>query len=116
MFTLTYVTTAVVLFVATFIWFLAVMKLKDARDAGILQTLNKSVIWIAYFILYTGLVMDIALNFILLTVAFVEIPQELLCTSRVKRLKNHGSGWRQKLAAWFCANFLSPFDPKHCSE
>jgi len=113
---LAYAVISITLFVLTFIWFLAVMKLKEARDAGILPMLNKSVIWIAYFILYSGLAMDIALNFILLTVAFVEIPQELLCTSRVKRLKNHGSGWRQLLAAWFCANFLSPFDPKHCSE
>lgn len=103
------------LFASTFIFYLAVMKLRDARNNGILDTLNWSVIWLAYAILYVGLVLDMLLDWIVLTVMFAELPREILSTSRVKRHKNFGEGWRKSLATWLCNNFLSPFDPNHCS-
>ncbi len=111
-----YLIFSVVLWTATFIFFLAVMKLRDARDQGILFTLNWTVIWLAYTILFVGLILDTLLNWIVLSVMFLEFPQETLSTSRVKRLKNKGSGWRQRLAAWLCKNFLTPFDKNHCAE
>jgi hypothetical protein len=112
---LDYLLFSAALFVTTFIFYLAVMKLRDARDQGILNTLNWSVIWLAYAILYVGLVLDMLLDWIVLTVMFLELPKEILSTSRVKRHKNHGEGWRKSLATWLCNNFLSPFDPTHCS-
>lgn len=111
-----YILLSLGLFIITFLFYLAVMKLRDAKDAGILFTLHWSAIWIAYGILYVGLFLDVMLNWIVLTVLFFEFPQEFLSTFRVKRHKNHGFGWRQKMAMWFCANFLSPFDPSHCSD
>ena len=104
------------LFVGTFLLFLAVMKLRDARDLGTLRGLNWTVIWLAYSFLFIGLIMDALLNWIVLTVFFVEWPCEMLSTMRVKRLKNTTTGWRQRLAAWLCANFLTPFDNHHCGE
>ena len=102
------------LFVGTFMLFLAVMKLRDARDLGTLRGLNWTVIWLAYSLLFVGLIMDVLLNWIVLTALFLEPPREVLSTMRVKRLKNTTTGWRQRLAAWLCANFLTPFDNHHC--
>jgi len=102
------------LFAGTFLLFLAVMKLRDARDLGALRGLNWTVIWLAYSFLFIGLVMDALLNWIVLTALFVEWPRETLSTLRVKRHKHKSSGWRQRLAAWLCANFLTPFDRSHC--
>ena len=104
------------LFAGTFLLFLAVMKLRDARDLGTLRGLNWTVIWLAYSFLLVGLVMDALLNWIVLTVLFLEPPREALSTMRVKRLKNTTTGWRQRLAAWLCANFLTPFDNNHCER
>lgn len=113
---LTYLWISLGLIFGTFLFFLAVMKLRDAKEADTLKDLNKSVIWMAYIILFIGLVLDVALNWVVMTIWFLELPKELLTTSRVKRLKNHGSGWGKKQATWICANFLTPFDPKHCLE
>lgn len=70
--------------------------------------------WLLIPWLYFGLALDVALNATVASVAFLELPHEWTLSARVKRHEHDGSGWRQKLATWVCANFLRPIDPDHC--
>lgn len=98
----------------TAVFYVAVMHFKQVRDSGVLDTLNWTSRAIAYLTLYVGLVLDLLLNIFVMTVVFVEPPKELLTTSRIRRHKFGQSVWRKRVAIWFCRNFLSPFDAKHC--
>lgn len=65
--------------------------------------------------LYIGLVFDFLLNVVVMTVVFLELPKEFLVTERIKRHKQGPVlSWRWLIAIWFCINFLTPFDNKHC--
>lgn len=105
---------AVALFVLTFVAFVAIMKMREVKDE--IFRLHGSVRWICYGILFTGLILDTLLNWIVLTVAFLELPREFLSTTRVVRHKYHSTHWRQDQAMWWCRNFLQPFDTKHCEK
>jgi hypothetical protein len=95
--------------VATWIFFLAIMDVKKARDAG---RLTRAAKLIAYPILGIGYVLDFSFN-VTSSVLFLELPREWLFTARVSRhIQN--SGWRSTLARWFCENLLNPFDENHC--
>ena len=63
-----------------------------------------------------GYVMDVLANITIASVVFVEPPQEILVTDRLKRHINHGTGWRQALASYVCDHMLDMFDPSgnHC--
>ena len=102
------------LFIATFIFFLAIIKLQEANDSGLLDSVHLTVRWLAYTILLAGLILDTLLNWVFLTVTFLEFPKELLCTSRVVRHKYRSQGWRHAQSLWWCRNWLSPFDNGHC--
>lgn len=97
---------------ATWLFYLAIMNLKRAKDNG---KLTKIVYVLGYPLLFVGLVLDILSNFLLFTVLLLEIPRETLVTTRLSR---HicGTGWRSKIAKWFCINLLDQFDPSgtHC--
>jgi hypothetical protein len=111
---LTWLGISVTLFISTFLFFVAIMKMREMQDT--INQLHWSVRWVCYLLLAIGLVLDTALNWILLTVAFYEIPQEFLSTSRVIRHKFHSGGFRNQIALWFCKNWLTPFDSRHCEE
>lgn len=89
-----------------------VMHLKAARDAGRLTPAAKV---LGYPWLVAGVLIDAAFNLVTGTLLFLELPRELLFTSRVSRLNDH-AGWRGNLARWFCRELLDPFDPagRHC--
>lgn len=91
----------------TFILFLAVMMLKRTRD-----TLPPIAKRLGYLVLGIGYLVDFAFN-MASTVPFLDLPRELLFTGRVSRLQRT-TGWRARVARWFCANLLEPFDPGHC--
>lgn len=93
-----------------FVFYAAVMSLKRARDAGSLHWSLKA---LGYPILYVGLLLDVFVNLLPCTLLFAEVPREWLVTQRLSRLKS-GSGWRQRLAAFMCANWLDPIDPSGC--
>jgi hypothetical protein len=63
-----------------------------------------------------GYLMDVAANFLIATIIFLELPQEGLVTTRLARYLKSGSGWRYERALLICTNLLDPFDPsgKHC--
>lgn len=105
---------AIALFVATFVFFVAIMKMREIQDE--INQLHGSVRWVCYFILFVGLILDVLLNWVVLTVAFMEPPQEFLSTARVIRHKYYSTHWRQDQAYWWCKNFLTPFDIRHCEK
>jgi hypothetical protein len=106
--------TSVSLFIGTFVFYVAIMKMREVKHE--IYRLHGSVRWVCYFILFIGLVLDVLLNWVLLTVAFLEPPQEFLTTSRVIRHKYESRGWRQKQAMWWCEHWLTPFDKSHCEK
>ena len=111
---MTWLAISVTLFVMTFVFFVAIMSMRTLQDK--IYTLHGSVRWVCFLILFIGLVLDTALNWIVLTVAFWELPREFLSTARVIRHKYHSTHRRQDQAYWWCRNFLEPFDPWHCNK
>lgn len=93
------------------LFFLAVMNLQRARDAG---TLSRPAYWMGLPLLYAGLALDFTSNMLPVSILFLELPRELLVTARLRRHIHDGSGWRKQLARWFCANLLDVFDPSGC--
>lgn len=98
----------------TFVYLCAILKLRDARDAGALDDAPIIIKLYAYTTLLIGLLLDVSLN-VLLTVVFVESPCEWLTTDRVRRLKDSGNDWQKACARWLCKQ-LSRVDLKHCGD
>lgn len=96
---------------ALWLFYLAVMTLERARNAGTLTPAAKA---FGYPILYIGLFIDFVINVTVLTAMFFELPQEWLVTSRLKRHKSFSTGWRHTLAVWYCTQLLDMFDPSGC--
>lgn len=96
------------------IFYLAVMGLKRAKDAGLL---NKTALVLGYPVLITGYLLDAFVNIFVMTLVLLELPEELTVTSRLKRHIKEGAGWRLDLARWFIP-LLDPFDPsgRHITE
>jgi len=89
------------------VFYLAVMNLSRAREAG---TLRKPAYIAGYPVLILGFILDFLVNIIVVSIVMLEFPKEVTVTSRFKRLKNKG-GWRGKWAGWVATNILDPFDP-----
>lgn len=98
---------AVLLLWALWLFFLAVMSLKRAKDAGLLTTTAKV---FGYPVLFAGLLLDFLANTFVLTVLLCELPREGTVTSRLKRHNRTSTGWRKAVAAW-AEPLLDPFDP-----
>ena len=92
---------------ALWVFFLAVMSLKRAKDAGMLTTTAKV---FGYPVLFAGLFIDFVANAVVLTLLLGELPREGTVTSRLKRHNTTGTGWRKAVAAW-AEPLLDPFDP-----
>ena len=99
----------IIIFYITWLLYLAVMSLKRERT-----NLSRTAVYLAMPILVLGYVMDAVFNLTVGTVLFLEIPKEVLFTSRCNRWIPSKT-WRGKVARWFCRNLLDPFDNgKHC--
>ena len=63
-----------------------------------------------------GYLMDVVANLTVASLVFLELPRELLVTSRLQRYVGLGQGWRFTLADWICNHLLDVFDPSgnHC--
>ena len=88
-------------------FYLAVMSLKGARDAG---RLSKYARTLAMPILFIGAALDAFANIVIMTVILLELPREWLVTPRLKR-HIKGEGYRRRIAAWMAEHLLDPFDP-----
>jgi hypothetical protein len=104
---ITFITLVFAASYALWVFYLAVMNLKRVRDAGKLGTVAKV---FGYPVLLVGYALDVLINVTLMTVLFLEIPRETTVTARLKRHNRTGSGWRQRLAAWF-EPLIDPYDP-----
>ena len=89
------------------IFYAAVMNIKRVRDMGKLTTMGKV---LAYPTLVIGLVLDLLVNWLVMTVILVEIPRELTVTSRLKRHHKESTGWRLSVVKFF-EPVLDPLDP-----
>jgi cyanate permease len=92
---------------ALWIFYLAVMNLKRAKDAGQLTTTAKV---LGYPVLIVGYVLDCFVNFTVMTILLLEIPRETTVTARLKRHLNECDCWRKSIALW-AAPLLDPYDP-----
>lgn len=92
-----------------FLWvfFLAVMCLQAARDAG---TITPWGLRFGYIVLGIGYVLDLAGQVVCTLFIFCDVPRELTVSQHVKRLIATGSGWRKARAEWFRDHLLKPFD------
>ena len=101
-----------ILYLTAVLWvmYLAVMNLKRNQDS---LTLPAKLF--GYPVYWTGLFIDILYNLVIGTILFIQLPHELLFTTRLERNINDDS-WRGKFARYFCDNLLDPFDPAgfHC--
>jgi len=104
----------------TLIFFIAIMKLRDMKDAGQITGVLK---WFGHFNLVIGLILDVLVNIFPATFVFFELPRlrdkEWLTTARLSRIIKTGDvTWRYGLAMWFCKELLSKFDStkRHCGE
>ena len=79
------------------------------RDAGQLTTGQKIM---GYPTLLLGLVLDFALNVVLCTLIFIELPREWTVSARLWRHSTQGSGWRKKAALLVRTQLLDTADPR----
>jgi len=89
------------------IFYLAVMNLKIAKEAGLLTTTAKV---LGYPVLFVGYILDCFVNVTVMTVVLLELPKETTVTARLKRHNKESSGWRKSVAVW-AEPLLDPFDP-----
>lgn len=101
-----------------FLWgfwglYVLVMGLYRAKLKGTLTREAYIMGWPYYAI---GLIVDIVANLTVFSVLMLELPRELLVTSRLKRHRESGTGWRHDFALFICENLLDPLDPtgEHC--
>lgn len=100
-----------VIFYGTWIFYAAFMHIKKNKD---LLKEKLGVIWYGlYPVFIVALLMDVLFNFIIGTLYFREIPQELLFTARCSRHMK-GTGTQLARATFVCDNLLNPFDEGHC--
>ena len=92
---------------ALWVFFLAVMNLARAKDAGQLTATAKA---LGYPVLIVGYVLDCFVNMTVMTVLLLEIPQETTVTSRLSRHNKESDGWCKSVAAW-AEPLLDPYDP-----
>jgi len=95
------------------VFFLAVMELRAARDAGLINR-QADCYYLALSVLFVGYIIDFLVNVFVASVIFLEPPFEMTVTARVTRWKKD-EGIRGKIARWICAKLLDPFQVGgHC--
>lgn len=89
------------------IFYLAVMNLLRVQKLG---SLSPWALRFGYPVLVVGLVLDVIVNWFVVTLLLLEFPQEALVTARFKRHKKESTGWRLRVVEFF-EPLLDPFDP-----
>jgi len=102
-----YALTALIWTWLLWVFFLAVMHLRERRDAGQLSRVSYAC---GVPVLAVGYALDFAVNVTVCTVLLAELPHETTVTARLKRHK-YDTGWRGRVARWVAAHLLDAFDP-----
>lgn len=89
------------------IFFLAVMNLKRAKEAG---QLSRTAKFFGYPVVWVGYLLDAFVNFTLMTLIMGEFPKEMLVTDRLARHHKESTGWRLAIVLWF-EPLLDPYAP-----
>jgi hypothetical protein len=76
------------------------------------QGLNLPSKVLGYPLLVAAFVLDIALNWIVFTVLFLELPQELTVSHRLKRWNRTQTGYRKWLIVHIFEPLLDPYDKR----
>jgi hypothetical protein len=102
---------AIATFYFTWVFFAAIMNIKRVRDAGKLTRTARA---LGLPTLAIGLVLDLAVNWLIAPLVFLEAPRvgEWLLSKRITRLIAGGAGWRAKLALWLRMQLLDEIDPR----
>jgi hypothetical protein len=87
--------------------YLAIMNLKRVMDDGKMTPVAK---YLASPIYYFGWVLDVLVNWVVLSIILLEPPHEYTFTARLKRHALN-EGYRGKFARWMAVNLLDPYDP-----
>lgn len=103
---LTYTLFALAVTYALFVFYAAVMNIKRVRDEGKLSWFG---VVLGYPTLLIGLIIDLICNVFVMSLVFLELPQELTVTSRLKRHKGEAN-WRGAVVK-FMEPVLNPLDP-----
>jgi hypothetical protein len=101
--------------VALYVFFLAYVTLMAARKNGKLAAAPRIVQGVAYSVLIVAWVLDVAFNFVIGSLIFLEAPN-LRRLTFTNRCGDHMSdlNWRGRIARWVCQSWLNPFDDGHC--
>lgn len=64
------------------------------------------------------LLFDVAVNLVIGSLLFVEIPRWWTLSERLHHHATRTHGWRTTIAQWICSRLLNPFDPDvyHCGR
>lgn len=92
---------------ALWVFFLACMNLKRAKDAG---QLTRTALVLGTPVLWVGYLLDAFVNATLMTIVMAELPREWLVTDRLARHHRTSTGWRLRVVLWF-EPLLDPYDP-----
>ena len=106
---LTYLAFAIGGFYLLWVIYLAVMNLKRARDAGLL---NHTALALGTPLLFVGYLLDAALNVFVMSLVMWELPQEVTVSARLKRHNRDPQckPWRKAIVRFF-EPILDPYDP-----
>jgi hypothetical protein len=93
----------------TWLFYLAISNLQRQPEV------HKAVKPIAWVITKLAYSINVSFNWIYLSILLYEFPKELFSTTRISRHKLHSTGWRKKVADFFCQS-TDPYDPRgyHC--
>lgn len=92
---------------ALWVFFLAVMNLKQASDRG---TLGRAALVLGLPVIVTGYVLDMTINATLATLLFLELPREKTLSERLQRWSRTNGGFRARVAVYTLGLLLDPFD------
>jgi hypothetical protein len=87
-----------------------------AYRAHLSKRLSLTALFLLMPFVLIGALVDILSNLLIAPVLFLDLPKELLVTTRLTRYRNTDIGWRNKVANYICSNLLDVFDPRgtHC--
>jgi hypothetical protein len=84
--------------------------------AYLTKRLSRISLILGFPFIIAGYLMDVGANLIIAPFIFLDLPQEMLVTTRLQRYIKNGTGWRVTVASFICENLLDIFDPSgdHC--